>query len=343
VLRSLEGVASSYQQLFENFLVRYTQVVQDESYPVSEARVVSPASPPLYRSQPRTMLLAVAGAMLGIGFGFALAFLLEAADRRLRTPMQARAAIGGECVGIIPHLRRGLLGSDTAALMREVLERPNSRFSEAMHGLQTRIAQHCLRLRDTRVIACVGASEGAGTSTVAAALALCLAQSGRRTVLLDWDLREGTTSAALAPEARAGFLDVFEGRIGTMDALLRDPQTGLRLLARGQAELPRHPAGILGSDKARTILGQLRAEHDFVVVDLPALGQLADAHAAAAAVDGFLFVLEWGGPGPHVIAEVLSRFDAGSAVSFGAVLNKVDIAKALRYVSLGEAAYIRAV
>jgi len=101
-LRALQSSADTYRNLYENFLQRYTQAVQDQSFPISEARIVTVAMPPLRPSWPKPLIVLAAGAVLGLGFGFALALVLDSLDRGLRTASQVRAALGLNCLGLLP-------------------------------------------------------------------------------------------------------------------------------------------------------------------------------------------------------------------------------------------------
>ena len=106
-LRSLQSSAETYRSVYENFLRRYTQAVQDQSFPVSEARVITAATPPLRKSWPQSNLVLGGAGLLGIGLGFLVAFVRETLDRGIRTTAQLRMVTGLNCVGMLPGLGRG--------------------------------------------------------------------------------------------------------------------------------------------------------------------------------------------------------------------------------------------
>lgn len=342
-LRSLESAAATYRQMYESFLQRYTQAVQDQSYPIADARVVDEARPPLHRNQSRRVVIVMAAAVAGMGMGILLAFGLDATDRRLRTPQQLRQATGLELIAVLPRLSRR--DRDRAIQPpRAGAGGAPTRFSEAMHGLEARVVQQCRRTPGATVIGCFAALPGAGASTVAAGLAALLAESGHRTILADLDFRTSGLTRLLAPQAGPGFLDVVSDGALLAEAVVDDVGgSGMAFMPRGRAAPAFHPASSLGSVRAQTVLAALRADHDFVVVDLPALGPFPDTHAAIAGLDACILVFEWGGPGPTEITEILRRFDPGGAVELGAVMTKVHIPQAARYVSPVEASSLRAV
>ena len=103
-MRELETSAKGYRSLYESFLQRYMGSVQQESFPISEARVISPAAPP-QKSKPKTGLILALGIFGGIALGAALGFLREIMDRVFRTSAQIEATLQVPCLSLVPLLR----------------------------------------------------------------------------------------------------------------------------------------------------------------------------------------------------------------------------------------------
>ena len=85
-LKELESASQTYHTIFENFLEKYTEAVQQQSFPISDARVITPAVPPYSKSYPKTKLIALLGLLLGLGVGTGHALMLRNLDRTLRRP-----------------------------------------------------------------------------------------------------------------------------------------------------------------------------------------------------------------------------------------------------------------
>ncbi len=121
-LEELEVTADTYRKMYESFLQAYTSSVSQQSYPVADARVITPASRPLSASHPRRKLVMAFGVLFGLMAGVGLAFLRHSLDRTVRSPRQVREEFGLECIGELPSPGR--------LFHEEVAKRPHSGFSE---------------------------------------------------------------------------------------------------------------------------------------------------------------------------------------------------------------------
>ncbi|MBU6461126.1 MAG: polysaccharide biosynthesis tyrosine autokinase [Bradyrhizobium sp.] len=103
-LRDLESTAQVYHTLYDNFLQRYMEAIQQQSFPITEARVISPAAPPQHKSGPVAFkVLGIAGA-IGLMLSFGAALLREAVDRVFRTPLQVETNLQARCLAVLPML-----------------------------------------------------------------------------------------------------------------------------------------------------------------------------------------------------------------------------------------------
>src|SRR5262249_17012613 len=84
-LSGLERTAAGYRAVYDTFVQRYMGVTQEATFPITEARVISPASPPLQKSKPKTLLVLALSLFAGVGLGCGLALLRDVMDRVFRT------------------------------------------------------------------------------------------------------------------------------------------------------------------------------------------------------------------------------------------------------------------
>jgi polysaccharide biosynthesis transport protein len=105
-LRELESSAQTYQALYDNFLQRYMESVQQQSFPITQARVISAATRPLSKSRPRTQLVLALAGMIGLAFGVAVGAWRELADRVFRTSKQIESLLQTDCLALIPMVKQ---------------------------------------------------------------------------------------------------------------------------------------------------------------------------------------------------------------------------------------------
>ncbi len=103
-LRELQSTAQTYKSLYDNFLQRYMESVQQQSFPISEARLISSATRPLSKSHPRTKLVLLVASFGGMILGFGIASLRDMSDRVFRTSDQIESALSTDCIGFVPLL-----------------------------------------------------------------------------------------------------------------------------------------------------------------------------------------------------------------------------------------------
>src|SRR5262249_29274765 len=134
-LRELQSTAQTYKSLYENSLQRYMESVQQQSFPISEARLISSASRPLQKSSPKTFLIFAIASLGGMILGLGLGLVRDMSDRVFRTSEQIENLLQTSCVGVVPLLlneeapnepRNGVAGnslrsvSDLRALTRSL-------------------------------------------------------------------------------------------------------------------------------------------------------------------------------------------------------------------------------
>jgi succinoglycan biosynthesis transport protein ExoP len=346
-MRELETGAKGYRTLYESFLQRYMGLVQQESFPISEARVISPAAPPLNKSRPKTGLILAMGLFGGIALGAALGFLRDSMDRVFRTSAQIEAALQLPCLSLVPLLReqkkRSLSNaakvdneSEQRALSRSpglywaATDMPLSRFAESLRSIKLAIDLNPT-VRSNKIIGITSALPNEGKSTIAASLAQLIAHAGKRVIIVDCDLRNPSLSANLAPNARAGVIDVLSGARSLDETVWTDPKTKLTLLPAAKRAPLFHTSEILSAEPTKALFDKLRASYDYVVVDLPPLAPIVDVRATTPLIDCFILVVEWGRTRTDVVQHALHTAPNVYESLAGTVLNKTDMRAMKRY------------
>lgn len=342
-LRRLETSAQTYKALYDNFLRRYTEAVEQQSFAYSEARLITKASPPSQRTYRKTLLIVAMAPFLGLFMGAGLAALREFLDQGLRTSSQVERALHTKCIALVPAqkpvpttissvsqgaragaARQRLITQDACIGTSTVVDQPFSQFAEAIRTVKLALDLDGMVSSSSKIVAVTSSIPGEGKSTVAAALAQGTAQMGARVLLIDCDLRNPSLTRAIAPDASADLLDVLSERVSLEEAVWKDPATGLAFLPTDLKTRIAHSSDILASGAIKKLTEKLRASYDYVVVDLPPLGQL-DVLATTHFVDRYFFVIEWGRTCSAIAEHALRRAPHVRERLVGAVLNKVDL------------------
>jgi capsular exopolysaccharide synthesis family protein len=316
------------QQLLDQILKRLEEVNLVRDYGGFEAKVIAPPtpgakiSPVLYHS----LLLGVA---VGLALGFGAAYLLDLTDRSFRTPEEVRRRLGLPIVGHIPFFPSGgkaVVVTDPAGRPVELdaglyaVHRPTSVEAETFRSVRTALyfSTHGER---HKVIQVTSPSQGDGKTTVIANLAVAIAQTGRKVVLVDADLRRPRIHRAFGVRGRVGMTDLLTGDAGPADAIYPTVVPNLSVLPCGRR--PPNPAELLTSPRLGEVLDDLREAYDYVLVDTPPLLAVSDPCAVAPRVDGVLLTLRVSKNG-RPAAEQAHRLLAGLKVQIlGVVVNGI--------------------
>jgi succinoglycan biosynthesis transport protein ExoP len=336
-LRELESNAQKYHAIYENFLQRHMEAIQQQSFPITEARIVSPAEAPLERSGPVMPVILGAAAAFGLALGIGLSLSRELFDRVFRTPKQVEEELGTTCIAVVPKLPgsssysssekpapkiRSVRNNRTEHL-RMVVDEPLSPFAEAFRSIKVS-ADLYGALRGNKVIGVTSTLAHEGKSTIASNFAQILAQGRKTVILVDGDLRNPSLSRELSFDACAGLTDVLSRSLALEQVMLRDEATNLMFLPHVSAAPITQTSELLSSHAFNELIEELKSKFDYVVVDLPPLAAVVDARAAAPALDSFLYVIEWGKTEIGLASRHLISSPEVQEKMLGVVLNKAD-------------------
>ena len=167
---------------------------------------------------------------------------------------------------------------------------PRSPASEAYRTLRTNLSFYSLD-KPLRTLVVTSPAAGEGKSTTIANLAVTMAQSGRRTILVDTDLRRPTLHELFDLQMAPGLTNLVMEEVGDLP-LQQTPVENLWLLSSGTK--PPNPADLLGAARMDQIITQLLEKADMVLFDAPPVMAAADAAILGARVDGVLLIIQAG-------------------------------------------------
>jgi polysaccharide biosynthesis transport protein len=340
-LHNLDSSAQTYRALYDNFLQRYMESVQQQSFPISETRLITPATGG-GKSAPRSRLILAVASLAGMLIGVSIGALREISDRVFRTPAQITDRLQADCIALVPLVKGGNETSsvNTSESKRSprrsiasnknlhwtMVDSPFSRFSEAIRAIKV-----AADVKANKVIGITSTLPDEGKSTIAVSLTGLITHAGGRAVLVDCDLRNPSLSRRLAPDAKSGLLEVIAGKSVINDVLWRESRTGLALLPAVLKSRLSHTSEILASEAIQKVFENLRQTFDYVIVDLSPLAPVVDVRVMTPLIDSFVFVVEWGRTKIDIAEHALSNVPGVHENLLGVVLNKVNMTTFGRY------------
>jgi capsular exopolysaccharide synthesis family protein len=317
------------QQLYDSLIKRLQDVGLVRDVGGYDARTIAP---PLIgrKVAPNALLVFPLACLLGLLGGLGLAYAAEAADKSFRTPEEIRRRLGLPIVGHIPYLAslggRSQLPVPDGAILDPLLyafHKPRSSEAEAFRGVRTALyfSTHGER---HQVIQITSPDGGDGKTTIAANLAISMAQSGQKTVLIDADFRKPRQQRIFGISSGIGLAGVLEGQAEVADEIRSTNIPGLSILPCGFP--PPNPAELLTGPRLNELLNVLRDRYDFILIDTPPILAVTDPCVVAPRVDGVLLVIRLSSKArPHAerAREILATL--GARV-LGVLVNGMDSA-----------------
>jgi capsular exopolysaccharide synthesis family protein len=318
-LQQLRRAADADRKDYESYLAQYNNIVEQREMQSASARIISPATLPRAPNSNRLKFYALGG-LAGLGGALLLAFLLEYLKPGVRTSTEIEQSFGLPVVGVVPLVsQRKTRGASDSQPLNRVVNEPLSHLSEAVRSMRIGLE---LSNASPKVILVTSAVPGEGKSTAAVLLAASSASSGKKTILLDCDLRLRSTSEALRRKHQPGLSELLSGRAKLTDVITQDPATKIYFIPAGSAKT--NPADLVMSQGMSDLIAVLRSGFDYVIMDSPPLLPVVDALALATGADKILVVVEWRRTPRATISEAFRVLGPEAQRVTGVVLNKVD-------------------
>lgn len=280
--------------------------------PTVSVRVIAKAAVPDTASSPNVRLNVLAGLILGLIVGVLIVVLREAFDTRVHNPDTAVEVAKAPLVGTIPRER----GHPQVPVL---VSAPLSVGAEAYRQLRSNMEFVTLG-SPNRAIVVTSSVPGEGKSMISANLALALAETGQRVLLIDADLRRPMIATYSSLTGGAGLTSVLAGRAEFEEVVQRWGAGGLDVLAAGP--IPPNPSELLSSRRMSDLLARLRGEYDVVVIDTAPLGSVADASILARQVDGALVVVDRTQARRQLLAQTVDSLHKSGSTVLGIVFNR---------------------
>lgn len=315
-LAQLEREAAANRTIYESYLVRYKQTIEQDGIAAPEAEIISLAQPATAPAQPRLS----AWLLFGLGFGGTVAVaataLREATDRRHRLREVLENATGTPVIGGVPAIsRRG------QARMAEAARDSTSALGRSLSTIRMVLRMTPANRKPVSVMV-TSAFPREGKTTLILNLARSAAAAGMKPVVLDANLR----APGVAPQMRtrpAGHLDELAVAGANEFALVsEDTSNGVAYIAARRGSVA--PELLFVSPRFRTLVNELKLRFDLVLIDTPDLAAAPDALDIASAADHVLFIVDFESRRMQQTIAAIRSLAACGQKPAGIVLNGVD-------------------
>jgi succinoglycan biosynthesis transport protein ExoP len=282
--------------------------------------VVEQAVAPLAPISPRPLLNTLLAAVLGLLVAAGIAAVSEYLDDSIKDADEVLEVAGLSTLGTIARMQGDGARSEIYRLAAQLY--PRSGVAEAYRALRTNIEFSSVDV-PIRTLLVTSSIPGEGKTITASNLAVVFAQSGRRVLLVDADLRKPGVHAVFDLPNSHGLTTLLRSDEASLDAIAHaTEQANLRILTSGP--LPPNPAELIGSRRMRTILERLQSAADLVVLDSPPLQAVTDSAILSSFMDGTLLVIDAGQSRRRAVRPAREALARAGATVVGAVLNRTS-------------------
>jgi capsular exopolysaccharide synthesis family protein len=317
----LRREAESNKQMYETLMQRAKETGISGELKTSNIRVVDQAEVPRAPISPNKSRDLLLGFLGGIIAGVGLALFVGSLDNNVKNPDEIKQHLGLSFLGLVPAISERELVDGRSPLLVDALPQ---NFAEAFRGIRTNVMFSSAG-EGPRSVVVTSTQPFEGKTIVAANLALSLAQTGQRVLLIDADMRKPRQHDLMNVKQDPGLSSLLVGRAKATDAVRKSAAGSLWVLPAGPN--PPNPAELLGSARFKDLLKTLGQHFDWLVVDSPPVMAVTDASVIGHLTTGVLFVIGSEQVNRHTARTAVDQLIASRATILGAVLNRVDVRK----------------
>jgi succinoglycan biosynthesis transport protein ExoP len=315
---------SVVQEVYSSLLEYLYKIGVAEAMTISGIRLVEPAielnidNP----TSPNKMLNGILGILIGLIFGFGLAFLLDYMDDTIRTSDDTKNQ-GLVLLGTIPRFRR-----KESALIS--LRDPKDIVTESYRTIRNSIKFASLD-KPINSLLVTSSIENEGKTVTVVNLGISITHEGKKVLLVDADFRKPAMHKIFGLANSIGITNILAEEAKPGDAIKETDIEGLSLLLSGP--IPPDPGGIVESEKMRRLIEDLGQQYDITILDSPPILVINDVMVLARYVDGAIITLEAGKITRRALSQARELLKQANIQVVGAILNKLRIERGGYYYS----------
>lgn len=316
-LARLQRNRESLEKLFVLVEEKYQEALINEQSQPGNVYIIDIARIPASPSKPNRMLIILVGFVMGIGLAFGFAFIRNYFDNTIKTPedIQNRNI---NVLSWIPQIE-SMSATGTTDFEFIVHQKPDSIPSEAFRALRTRVQYSRIDTTSLKVILVTSSAPSEGKTMICANLAGSFAQSNKKTLIIDCDLRKPRVHSFFKANRYPGLIDYFFNQVSFDEILRKSDQENLYYITAGT--IPPNPAETLESPRMREFIDGLRDKFDYILLDSPPVIAVTDSEILSRLADGTILVVSANTTEKELMEKAVEIIRQDNVSFLGAVLN----------------------
>lgn len=313
-LEQLQTELQLYRDLYTNLLSEYELARMTSLNSVPGVVQVDKATPPSRPLRNQTVTNIIFGGSVGLILAITLAFIIEYSDDTLKSREEITRLFGAPVIGQIRYSRSEFKDNEVF-----VNKHPRSPITESLRTIRTNL-EFANVDRQLKCFLITSANPGEGKTTVAGNLAVIMARSGQRVIVVDADLRRPASHELFNVRNAFGLTNVLIGQSTVEEVLQASEDQLVSILSSGP--IPPNPTELLGSGNMSKVLEKLGEIADVVIIDGPPF-VVADAAVLASKADGVVAVVRYGQTRMGAGLAMVDQLRRGNANLVGVVMNGI--------------------
>ncbi|MEA3500518.1 MAG: polysaccharide biosynthesis tyrosine autokinase [Candidatus Marinimicrobia bacterium] len=319
------------EKLYIMMKEKYEESRISEASKIGSIYVIDKAIPNIDPIKPKKKMNVLIGAILGLGIGFAIAFIKESLDNTIKGK-EDLTKLGVTVLSVIPKIgiSKGKKHISDSEYLRSKLityQEPRSPISEAFRSFRTNIELTKID-KTLNTFAVTSSTSGEGKTTTIVNLAISFAQFGHKTLLVDADMRKPVINKMFNVDRSPGLSELIIKKSTFDEAIKKTDIKNLSILPSGN--IPPNPSELIGSQKMKDLVKELSEKYDKIFFDAPPVLAVTDPILIGKFVDGLFFVARSEITDIELIKHTLETMQSTKTPLIGGVINEVT-SKSLLY------------
>ena len=308
----------------------------------TSAKVVDAAVMPVKPSSPNHIINTALGFAIGLVLSVTVVVLMETLDVRIRTEEDISRVAKYPMLTTVPDMmapsKGGYYGNDAKKGKYNKAQGPSRGKGQAVIGpampfvaaeayklLRTKLQFSFADVEGCRVLGVSSAMSGEGKSMTSVNLAYSLSELNNRVLLIDCDMRRPSVSVKLPISKTPGLSNFLSGQVGAMDICcacnIPTAEEAFAVIPAGNN--PPNPVELLSSVRMQRLIEYMRTQYDYIILDLPPVGEVSDAMVSAKLADGMLLVIRQNYCDRLALSDAVRQFEFVDTKILGFVYNFV--------------------